>query len=159
MAKKKAARPAKKQPAKPKPTPTPTPTPRQKTLPGMQDRKIAALENAALKYADVRDERMGWTKKEVEAKKRVQDLMHDQGRQRYERGNIEIELVPENEHVRVRIRDREAPAVEEEPVDHPPEPVGEPESPEELPVTEPDPDEEYDSRVSDSGVKDGGSEF
>lgn len=119
----------------------------------MQDRKIAALESAALTYADIRDQRMGWTKQEVDAKKKVQQLMHDQKRTHYERGNIEIDLVPEGEHVRVRVRDHEQPV--DEPVDNPPSPVQEPESEEELPREEPegDPDEVYDSRVSDSEVK------
>lgn len=148
--KKPEKKPAKKEPANPQP--------RQKVLPGMQDRRIAALENAALKYADIRDERMGWTKREVEAKKKVQELMHDQGRQHYERGNIEIDLVPEGEHVRVRVRDREnpdAPIIDAEfqdpEVDEPP--VKEPNE-DEPPAEEPeDPDQVYDSRVSDSRVK------
>lgn len=113
--------------------------PRQKTLPGMQDRQVLVLERAALRYADIRDERMGWTKKEVEAKKRVKDLMHDQKRTRYSRGNIEIELVPEDEHVHVRVRDREQP--EGEPVDHPP--IEEPESPDEVEEPEEVPDAQY----------------
>lgn len=126
------------------------PLPKQKVLPGMQDRRIAALENAALKYADVRDERMHWTKREVEAKKKVKDLMHEQKRTHYSRGNIEIELVPEDEHVHVRVHDREqSPVIDGQypEVDEPP--VKEPESPEDQPVEEPENPDEYDSRKPD----------
>lgn len=144
-----SAKPAKKQ----KPLPKPTPTPRQKSLPGMQDRRIAALEDAALKYADIRDMRMGWSRREVEAKKKVQDLMHEQNRTHYERGYIEIDLVPEDERVRVRVHDRDREEPMEEPVENQPPTIEEP-TPDELPAAEPeDPDEVYDSRVSDSGGK------
>lgn len=86
--------------------------PRQKTLPGMTDAKIAVLEHAALVYAEVRDERMNWTKKEVEAKQRVQKLMHKQNRTHYQRANIEISLEPENEKVIVRVKAPTEPASE-----------------------------------------------
>lgn len=130
MAKKKA-NPAKKVAKQPS-----NPAPRQKALPGMQDRRVTVLENAALRYADVRDSRMGWTKLEVEAKKKVQDLMHEQGRTHYAHGNIEIDLVPEDEHVRVRIHDRETSV--DEPAN--PEPIDEvPELPDEEPDDEPPP--------------------
>ena len=99
--------------------------PRQKALPGMTDRRVAVLEKAALHYADVRDERMEWTKKEVEAKKRVQVLMHEQKRQHYSRANIEIDLEPEGEKVIVRVRDRKESPGGDEPVETP-EPVEEP---------------------------------
>lgn len=148
MAKKKAAKkkpekqPVKKQQPEKKLS---KPSPRQTTLPGMADRKIAALENAALHYADVRDERMRWTKQEVDAKKEVQRLMHEQNRERYERDGIEIELVPEGENVRVRVRLQEP---VDEPVDLPPEPIEEPvqhNGPDrDKPVA--DPDSEYESK-------------
>lgn len=124
--------------------------PRQKALPGMQDSKILVLERAALKYADVRDERMGWTKKEVEAKKRVKDLMHEQNRTRYSRGNIEIELVPEDEHVRVRVHAREQGEPAEAPVEEPEEDDDE--------VPEPENPDEYDSQPG-QGAKNEPPEF
>jgi hypothetical protein len=120
---------------------------RQKSLPGMQDAQVTVLERAAMRYAAVRDERMDWTKKEVDAKKRVQDLMHSQKREHYLRGNIEISLEPEGEKVIVRVREHKPtpPKAREpkEPADTPPEPVEEPE-PEESPAEpEPVPDAEY----------------
>lgn len=118
---------------------------RQKSLPGMLDRGVAALDRAAFRYAEVRDERMAWTEKEVEAKKRVQTLMHELKRAHYAHGQVEIDLEPEGEKVRVRIHSQ-APA---EPRDRPPvepPPVKEPtteESPREEPAE--DPDAEYES--------------
>ena len=77
--------------------------PRQKSLPGMEDRAIESLNDAALAYDEVKKERMGLTKQEVEAKKKVSDLMHAQKKKRYHFGNILIDLVPEGEKVKVKI--------------------------------------------------------
>lgn len=123
--------------------------PRQKALPGMANRRIAVLENAALKYAEVRDERMDLTKQETAAKQRVKQLMHAQKIDHYARANIEISLEPvrEDEKVIVRVRDRKA---QDEGEQEQPKPVEEPEPDEEAPeVEEPeedDPDAEYDSK-------------
>jgi len=38
---------------------------RQKDLPGMEDRKITAIENAAQDYAEIRDQRQELTTQEV----------------------------------------------------------------------------------------------
>lgn len=130
--------------------------PKQKTLPGMQDRRVVALENAALKYADVRDERMGWTKKEVEAKKRVQDLMHTQGRKHYSRANIEISLEPEDEKVIVRVRDREQAQDVDEPAKAP---IEEPEDEEDDEVPEPENPDDYDSQPGQGAKNEPPSEF
>jgi hypothetical protein len=76
---------------------------RQASLPGMEDRKITMLNNAALSYAEIRDERMAWTKKEVDAKKKVSDLMHAHKKTHYKWANILIDLVPEGEKVKVTV--------------------------------------------------------
>jgi hypothetical protein len=78
--------------------------PRQKELPGMEDRKIRVLDDAALTYAEVRDARMDLTKQEAEAKARVADLMHANKKTHYKHGNILIDLVPEGESVKVKIK-------------------------------------------------------
>ena len=102
--------------------------PQQKPLPGMADRRVVVLERAALRYADIRDERMEWSKKESEAKKRVQALMHEQQRKHYQRANIEISLEPEDEKVIVRVKDRtNEPGNGAEPETEPVVPVQEPE--------------------------------
>ena len=68
MATKKAAKPAKK-------------SPRPQSLPGMEDNKIEALEEIALSYADVRDERIGFSQREVELKGQLLQLMKAQKRE------------------------------------------------------------------------------
>lgn len=76
---------------------------KQKDLPGMGDRRINELDQAALDYAEGRDERMELTKKEVELKTALISMMHRHNKKTYKYEDIEIELVPEGEKVRVRI--------------------------------------------------------
>ena len=77
---------------------------RQKALPGMEDRKIERLENAALKYAEVRDARMELSKEEVKYKTKVAEIMHAEGKKEYKHGNVSIVLIPEGEKVKVRVK-------------------------------------------------------
>ena len=79
-------------------------SPRQKALPGMEDRKISALDNAAIDYDDVKKQRMALIEQEVEAKELVRTLMHKEGKTKYKHNGIEIDLVPEGEKVKVRIK-------------------------------------------------------
>ena len=96
-------------------------SPRQSSLPGMDDRAIRALNEAALSYDDVKKERMKLTEQEVELKEQVRELMHAQKRKHYRYKNIEIALEPEGEKVKVRVRSEgdaeETPEVEPEEVD------------------------------------------
>src|SRR6266478_3835432 len=71
--------------------------PRQKSLPGMEDRAIRTLNDAALAYDEVKKERMALTEQEVEAKENVRELMHKAKRTHYRYKNITIDLVPEGE--------------------------------------------------------------
>jgi tryptophanyl-tRNA synthetase len=77
---------------------------RQKTLPTMKDRKIEALEDAALAYAEVRDERMELSKSEVDKKSDLMALMHQHKKKSYHRGNIHIDLIVEKEKIRVKVK-------------------------------------------------------
>ena len=77
---------------------------RQERLPGMKDAKISALQNAALDYAEIRDQRQELTKQEVDLKTRVINLMHKHGKDTYDYQNVHIELVTEEETVKVRIK-------------------------------------------------------
>ena len=77
---------------------------RQQQLPEMEDNKIAVLEDHALSYAEVRDERMGLSKREVELKGKLLDLMKVQKKEHYHRGNIKIDIVHEKENVKVKVR-------------------------------------------------------
>lgn len=78
--------------------------PRQKPLPGMEDRAVEVLDDAALRYDEVKKARMKLTVQEVEAKKQVADLMHAKKKKHYQHGNIVIDLVPEGEKVKVRVK-------------------------------------------------------
>lgn len=78
--------------------------PRQASLPGLEDRAIRALNEAALDYDEVKKERMGLTEREVEAKELVRELMHKSKRTHYRYKNITIDLVPEGENVKVKVK-------------------------------------------------------
>jgi len=100
MATKKAAKKAAKKSAKA----APKKIARQKTLPGMADRKIQAIENRALSYVEVRDARMELSQQEVKEKKFLMELLHKHGIKKYKRGNIDIELVVEKEKIKVKVK-------------------------------------------------------
>lgn len=77
---------------------------KQADLPGMADRKIPDLHAAAEAYVEGRDERMAMTKQEVELKQTLIDKMHEHKRTSYKCDDIEIELKPEGETVKVKRR-------------------------------------------------------
>ena len=76
---------------------------RQKRLPGMADAKLEALHNAALDYAEVRDKRQELTKEEVALKGTLLTLMHKHKKDHYEYNGVTIDLVTEQETVKVRV--------------------------------------------------------
>lgn len=86
--------------------------PRQPALPGMEDRAITELQDAALSYAEDRDKRMVLTKREVESKSLVLGIMKKHGKTHYAHGNVIVDLVPEDVKVKVTIlaEGEEAPA-------------------------------------------------
>jgi len=77
--------------------------PRQKQLPGMEDKKIAALQDAALSYAEARDARIAATGDEVSAKKHLLSVMHANKKKRYVHGDVYVEIIPEGEKLKVKI--------------------------------------------------------
>jgi hypothetical protein len=79
--------------------------PRQKVLPGIGDAKIAAIENAALDYAEIRDKRQALSADESSLKKELLNLMHKSGKTEYKRNGISIKVVVEEETVKVRVRE------------------------------------------------------
>lgn len=81
--------------------------PRQDVLPGVGDEKIAAIENAALDYAEIRDQRQELTTQEVNLKKKLLDLMHKKELTEYKRNGISVKVVLEQENVKVRVRESE----------------------------------------------------
>jgi len=90
--------------------------PRQESLPEMGDRNIEALQDAALSYAEVRDQRMNLGRQEVELKSKLLDLMHAHNKESYVFGNVSITIVHEEENVKVKVRSDE-PEQDEEEVD------------------------------------------
>ena len=78
--------------------------PRQDQLPGMKDRKLSALHDAALSYAEIRDQRQALTKKEVELQGTLLALMHKAKREHYEYAGVVCDLVVEKEKVKVRVQ-------------------------------------------------------
>ena len=79
-------------------------------LPGMEDRAIKPLHDAAEEYAEIRDERMRLTEREIALKTKVRDLMHKFNKTRYAYDGIEIELEqPDGEEkVKVKIAKKKA---------------------------------------------------
>ena len=82
-------------------------SPRQQPLPGMEDRAITELDKAALDYADIRDQRVALTGQETEAKQVLLGLMHAKKKTHYQHGNILIDIVPEGEKLKVKIKKAE----------------------------------------------------
>lgn len=78
-----------------------------KRLPGMEDPVLEDLEEAAIRYAQVRDERMALTKKEVDMQELLLNLMKRHKKTSYLRDGVELKVVAEKEKVRVRIKKEE----------------------------------------------------
>ena len=82
--------------------------PKQPSLPEMDDRSFQDLDNKAHEYAEVRDERMALTEREVALRGELLELMHKHKKQDYVYQEVEIHVVKEDEKVRVKIhRDKE----------------------------------------------------
>lgn len=95
---------------------------KQKDLPGVDGPGVAPvripeIDAAAERYESIRDKRMAMTKKEVEAKKELSDLIHahekeigkdGDGNIHYEFDNAWVDLSPAGEVLKVkRIKDEE----------------------------------------------------
>jgi hypothetical protein len=91
----------KKEPPKPKKA---TKIPRQQPLPGMENAKIARIENLALDYAELRDQRQVLSVQEVDLKTKLIDEMHKQKKTEYKRNGIDIKLTVEKEGIKVRVK-------------------------------------------------------
>jgi hypothetical protein len=76
---------------------------KQDALPGMENRKIKALQDAAMDYADIRDQRVALTAQEVELKQKLIELMHKHERETYTYSGVTITLVHEEESVKVKV--------------------------------------------------------
>lgn len=82
--------------------------PKQADLPGMSDRKLKDLHECAEEYADKRDARQEIGRKEVELKTRLLGLLKKHKLEHYEYEDVTIDLVHEEETVKVRIKKQKA---------------------------------------------------
>ena len=78
--------------------------PRQRQLPGVENNRIASIENAALSYAEVLEARMQLTKQESDLKQQLLTLMHKLHKTEYRRNGISVAVVVEQEKVHVKVR-------------------------------------------------------
>lgn len=86
-------------------TKKPVGRPKSQALPGMSDRAIKPLEDAAEAYADIRDQRIALNADEAKLKSAVLALMKKHDKKIYRRDGIEIVIVPPgDETVKVRVR-------------------------------------------------------
>ncbi len=77
--------------------------PKQQRLPGVEN-KLADLHSCALDYADKRDERQACLVDEVELKTKLLGLMKKHKLEHYEYEDVNIDIVHEEETVKVRIK-------------------------------------------------------
>jgi hypothetical protein len=77
--------------------------PRQKKLPTMEDNRLEDLEDTALRYAEIRDERQALTRREVDAKDVLHTLMRRHEKVLYRVETMEIKIVAKDETVKVKI--------------------------------------------------------
>jgi hypothetical protein len=87
-----------------KPKTKKTKLPRQEQLPGVENRAIKEIEDLAMDYAEVRDERMKLSTREVELKTDLIAAMHKAKRTEYRRQGIDIELTVEKEKIKVKVK-------------------------------------------------------
>ena len=77
--------------------------PKQDDLPGMENREIKDLNDAAMEYAGIRDERQALTLQEVGLKSKILSLMPKHKMSDYVFEGIEIHIIVEEEGVKVKI--------------------------------------------------------
>lgn len=77
---------------------------RQQDLPGMENRKLKDIHDAAFVYAEARDARQAATKPESEAKQTLITLLKKHKLEHYKANGVECILAPEKEKLTVRIR-------------------------------------------------------
>jgi len=84
--------------------------PKQKQLPTMEDRQIQELQDKAIEYAQVRDERMALSKQEGELKTDLLKLMHKHKKTEYTYNGVTVLLVMEEETVKVKVKPKDVDA-------------------------------------------------
>lgn len=85
----------------------PVKTPKQTDLPGMENRHLEDLEEAARNYAGVRDRRMALTRQETDLKDVLLTLMKRHAKVIYRVAEMEIKIVAKDETVKVKMLEDE----------------------------------------------------
>jgi hypothetical protein len=85
---------------------------KQKSLEGMEDREIKELQDAAISYAEIRDERMSLNRQEIELKEKLLALMKAHKKQTYVYNGVEVNIVHEEETVKVKVKKQDSEAEE-----------------------------------------------
>ena len=75
----------------------------------MENREVKELNEAALEYAEIRDQRQQLTLQEVGLKAKVLNLMHKRKMSDYVFEGIEIHVVLEEETVKVKVPKKKEP--------------------------------------------------
>jgi hypothetical protein len=75
---------------------------RQERLPGTEG-VIQELEELGYEYAALRDQRMDLTKQEVDLKNRLLEAMHKNNLTSYQYQDIEVEIIPGEEKLKVKV--------------------------------------------------------
>lgn len=85
--------------------------PKNLDLPGMSDRRIPEIHEAALVYVGYRDERMDLNKKEIAAKEELKAIMHRMNMKAYVFEGVEVTLepIPADEELKVKVAKSKAP--------------------------------------------------
>ena len=76
-------------------------------LPGIDEGEIKELQDAAIKYAKIRDKRQKLTSDEVSLKADLLKLMKKHKKENYSYDGVEVSIVVEEETVKVKIRKEE----------------------------------------------------
>src|SRR5215813_13445957 len=77
--------------------------PRNQELPGLENRLLKPLENVATEYAEIRDERIALTEREVALKREALNLMRKYNKTVYRSNGVEIVVVPGEDSVRLKL--------------------------------------------------------
>lgn len=78
---------------------------KQAELPGMEDRHIEAIEDAARNYARIRDRRMALTLQEHDLKELLHQVMIRNEKTVYRVAEMEVKIVAKEETVKVKLTD------------------------------------------------------
>ena len=70
----------------------------------MEDTRIKGIESLAIRYAEIRDERITLNKEEVALKQQLLSAMKTAHKKVYHRDKIDVRIVPEGETVKVKIK-------------------------------------------------------